>query len=216
MSRILRCNPARPEKAVLSAVVEALSAGSVVVLPTETQYSLSVRADTDGMLERICRIKKRERLLTPAMFVKDLKMAKRFCEVNAVAEKLAAKYFPGPLTLIMPKKKDQSVVSRDFLSDYGFGVRVSSSPVIAGVMERVPFPVTATSANISGQLTPSSVEQISQIMGDEVDLYLDGGLCRATTPSTVLKLNNGVDILRHGQIPEAEIRQFLAGGKPDE
>jgi L-threonylcarbamoyladenylate synthase len=216
LSRILRCNPARPEKAVLSAVVEALSAGSVVVLPTETQYSLSVRADTDGMLERICRIKKRDKSLMPAMFVKDLEMAKRFCEINAVAEKLAAKYFPGPLTLIISEKKDQSFVSRDFLSDYGFGVRVSSSPVIARVMERVPFPVTATSANISGRLTPPSVRQISQIMGDEVDLYLDGGLCRAATSSTVLKLNNGVDILRHGQIPEAEIRQFLAGEKLDE
>jgi len=213
LSRILRCNPARPGKAVLNAVVEALSAGSVVVLPTETQYSLSVRADIDGMLERICRIKKRDKSLMPAMFVEDLEMAKRFCEINAVAEKLAAKYLPGPMTLVVPGKKDQSAVSTDFLSGYGFGIRVSSSQVIAGVMERVVFPVIATSANISRQLTPSSVKEISQIMGDEVDLYIDGGQCRATTPSTVLKLNGGADILRHGQIPEAEIRRFLEGEK---
>jgi tRNA A37 threonylcarbamoyladenosine synthetase subunit TsaC/SUA5/YrdC len=69
--------------------------------------------------------------------------------------------------------------------------------------------VTATSANISGEITQATVGEIRSVLGEEVELYLDGGPCRSVVPSTVVKIAERVEILRHGMISEAEIKSFL-------
>jgi L-threonylcarbamoyladenylate synthase len=182
-------------------------------MPTETQYSLSVRADDVQAMSKIGRIKKRDMKSKPALFVKDMDMAEKFCEINDKARKLAEKYLPGPLTMVLPAKNDQHFVSTDFLSDDGFGIRISSSPLIRMLMDRLAFAVTATSANISGELTHDSVEKIAGVFGDMVDLYIDGGPCRGIVPSTVLKVTDDLSVLRHGLISEAEINRFMSLGE---
>lgn len=212
MNRILACHPVRPEVGVIEEAVAALNRGAAVVMPTETQYSLSIRADKDMAPARICLIKERPEALKTSLFVKDLDMARRFCTIVRTAEKLAACLLPGPLTLVLPPLKDQDVVAEGFCSPEGIGIRVSSSPVVAAVMDRVSFPVTATSANISGRVTPDSIDEISGDLGDAVDLYLDAGPCRGRIPSTVVRVDDEVTILRPGLIPETEIRRCLDEG----
>jgi len=211
LSRRLSCDAANPDKDVIERVAEAFRDGRTVVMPTETQYALSIRASVDDAFEKICRIKQRKEGLSVALFVQDMQMAERFCDISDVAKKLADRFLPGPLTLVLPGKKGQTTVAAGFLSPHGFGIRVSSSPIVKAVMGRLAFPVTATSANISGRTTPQTVPEISRSLGDTVDLYLDGGPCRAVTPSTVVKADDDVTILRHGVIPEREIRRFLEG-----
>jgi L-threonylcarbamoyladenylate synthase len=196
VSRVIVCNPAAPEEKVIAAVVDALTEGLAVVIPTETQYGLAVRADSDNAPELINRIKGRAESEKSALFVRDIAMAERFCRFTPIARSLTAKFLPGPLTLVLPSKEDQTAVSPLFLSLHGIGIRLS-------------FPVTATSANRSGEMTPSTVDLIRTMLGDAVGLFIDGGPCRGITPSTVAAVNGEVQILRHGAIAEAEIRSHL-------
>ena len=212
MSRVIRCDPRYPDDTVLNKAAEVLDSGGVIVIPTETQYGLAIRADRDGTLDKICRLKKRDANLRPALFVKDIEMAENFCIMNNDARRLADNFLPGPLTLVLAPVEGQASVSRDYLSDDGYGIRISSSPVVAGIMNRLAFAVSATSANISGQQTPTGITEIEKLFGDDVELYLDGGLCRAKTPSTVVKVNGGIKILRHGQIAEKVIKESLSTG----
>ncbi len=209
MSRILRCDPQNPDDTVLETAVEVLTSGGALVLPTETQYGLAIRADRNDSLSTICRIKKRNEVLKPALFVKDMDMAEKLCLVDNAARRLAAVFLPGPLTLILPPLSNQSMFSPEFMSEDGIGIRISSSPIVSGIMKRLSFPISATSANISGHSTPDTITDIVALMGDQVELYIDGGPCRATTPSTVVKLNAHMTVIRHGQIAEAEIRKAL-------
>ncbi|MEE9441595.1 MAG: L-threonylcarbamoyladenylate synthase [candidate division Zixibacteria bacterium] len=209
MSREIKCDPVHPEDKTVQTIIAALNGKRIVVLPTETQYALSVRADASA-LEKIGRIKKRNLDLKPALFVKDMDMAEKFCMINKIARQLAEKFLPGPLTLVMPERKGQSFIPSEYKSELGFGLRLSSSPVIAAVMSGMDRPVTATSANISGQCGSSDINSIRQELGDAVDLYVNAGPCRAITPSTVLWVGDDTKILRPGMIPEREIEKALA------
>jgi len=212
LSRVLACHAQRPDPEVIDKTAAALRAGQVVVMPTETQYALSIRADQRWALDRICAIKKRSEIAKTALFVKDLKMVELFCHINRSARRLSRCFLPGPLTLILPGKEGQRSVASEFLSDDGFGVRLSSSPVIAAVMVRVPFPVTATSANISGSKVGRTAEEIRDELGEAVDLYLEAGPCPSPTPSTVVRVADDVTVLRPGIISEEDIFACLEEG----
>lgn len=209
MSREIKCDPAEPVDKIIQEIRAALNKEMIVVLPTETQYALSIRANQSA-LEKIGRIKKRNLDLKPALFVKDIEMAEKFCEINKIAMHLADKFLPGPLTLIVPEKKGQNFISSEYKSDLGFGLRLSSSKVMMSIMSGMEKPVTATSANISGQHGSSDIDYIKQELGDDVDLYVDAGPCRAVTPSTVVWAGDDTKILRHGMIPEIEIKKAIA------
>lgn len=212
MSRIVVCHPVHPAPDVIDQIVAALEAFAAVVLPTETQYALSVRADHREAAATISRIKRRSGDVPAALFVQSMDMARRFCIVSDLAQRLADRFLPGPLTLVLPPRPGQDVVAAGFCSADGFGIRLSSSPIIAAVMRRVPFAVTATSANISGAAVPETVALIEKSLGSEVDLFVDGGPCRGIIPSTVVKVTDAVTILRQGVIPETEIRRCAEAG----
>jgi len=209
LSRRLTCNPARPDDSVIGDVVRGLEDDLMVVMPTETQYALLMRADREDAPEKIGRIKKRSGVVPAAVFVKDIQMAELFCEMSYMARRLAARFLPGPMTLVLSARAGQRAVAAGFASQDGFGIRISSSPVVKAVMAKTSFPVTATSANISGETSLATVQEIAEVFGEDVDLYVDGGPCRGVVPSTVLKVTDTVSVLRHGAIPEAEIRRFL-------
>jgi L-threonylcarbamoyladenylate synthase len=212
VSVVLACDPTTPDPDVIEQAAETLTRGGAVVLPTETQYGLSLRADSPDAPHKIDRIKKRNKTLPVALFVKDIQMAELFCEPTDTARKLAARFLPGPLTLIMPARPRQTAAATAFASPDGFGVRISSSPVVTAVMNQVTFPVTATSANLGGRRTPATIAEIRDELGDGVDLYIDGGPCRGLVPSTVVKAGDRVEIIRHGIIPDAEIKTVTGQG----
>lgn len=198
-----------PDAPIIEEAVAELRSGNAIVLPTETQYSLSVRADRRDVLETIGKIKKRDFARKSALFVKDMKMASQFCDISETALILARKFLPGPLTMVLPAKVNQKAVDEKLASNDGFGIRISSSPVIRQVVDSLDFPITATSANISGGLPHVTVADIMEELGELVTLYVDGGACPGRTPSTVIKVADELEILRPGQIPESELRNYL-------
>jgi len=212
LSRVLTCNPADPDRQTVEDAVRSLTDDHAVVLPTETQYGLAIRADRPDAPEKISRIKRRTATFPVALFVKDMRMAERFCEITDRARILADRFLPGPLTMVLPVRRGQDAAALGFASPDGFGIRISSSPLVAAIAARLDFPVTATSANLSGARTPSTVNEIKKELGDAVELYLDGGPCRGIIPSTVVRVSDGVHVLRPGVIPEVEIISALEEG----
>ncbi len=213
MSTTIRCDAGNPDPAVIAEIADELEAGKIVVIPTETQYGLCLRADRDDSMEIISSVKRRNQAVKSALFVKDMVMAGRFCMVNDIAHTLAELFLPGPLTMVLPPKANQCVVCNDFASNHGFGVRISSSPIVYTLMNRLPFPVTATSANLSGNLTPPEVNRIKETFGDDVSLYIDCGPLRTKIPSTVVRVHDDdIEVVRHGLIAERDLRRHLNKG----
>ncbi len=209
MSRILKCDPVKPEEELIEIVELALRKGGAVIIPTETQYGLALRADMDDVIEKICEIKMRDGGQKPALFVKDMDMASTFCKINEKALLLAEKFLPGPLTLVLPIKTGQDYIPMDFASSKGIGIRISSHPFLKKLTAQIDFPITATSANISGKTVPEDINSIMEMLGDKAAIYIDAGPIHGRIPSTVVCVDDEIQILRPGAIPEKEIFDAL-------
>lgn len=188
---------------------EVLTAGGVVVAPTETQYGLLARADREVCIQRVCELKQRSVEKPMAMFVSKSNDITRYAESTPFVMKLAARYLPGPLTIVLKALSRVVVpIARNGL----VGIRISSSPVIAAIVERVDFPLTATSANLTGGVEVSAIDDVQKLFGGEVDLYLDGGICEGE-PSTVVDCTTTPPrVLREGAISAVDVRAMWQEG----
>jgi L-threonylcarbamoyladenylate synthase len=202
------CN--MPDKRLLARAVAVLERGGLVVAPTETRYGLLARADQGKILKKLFEVKKRSMTMPISIFVREISGIGNWGELNPVALMLARRFLPGPLTLVL-----RAVVPEQpgLVTDGKIGIRVSSSPVMQALLENMTFPLSATSANISGGPELESVTDVLSLLGDKVDLYLDGGPLTAM-PSTVVDCSAGHPvILRQGSIGAEEIREVV-GKKP--
>lgn len=196
-----------PPLDVVEEMVAVLEKGGVVAAPTETRYGLVARADKDEVVRRVFEIKKRSLSHPIAVFFPSVEIAAHYVQWNPSAQFLAAIYLPGPLTLILPKAPEWKTI----LSPRGsLGIRISSAPLIRAVTERVRFPLTATSANISGEKEPATVEEVAAALGGtNLDLVIDAGEV-AEKPSTVVDCTvSPVRVVREGSITEKEIAAVL-------
>lgn len=201
--RILKLN-----KSSLKESVEVLNRGGVVVYPTETVYGLGVDATNKKAVEKILEIKERDEGKPVSIAVASVDEAKKYCEWNEVAERLAERFLPGPLTIILKRKN--SLVKELNLDDK-VRIRIPEHPFVLKLLKEFSKPITATSANLSGGDNPTNVRIVVEQIGDKVDLVLDGGECKQKMPSTVIDLTEGLKIYRVGVISEKEIRNALRG-----
>jgi len=200
--QIEKIDPNNPVMSLIERAIAALESGGVVVAPTETRYGLLARADKQMPTGRFLAIKPRSAGKPVAVFVGTVEMMMHYAEMNPIAQLLARVFLPGPLTVVVPAigSWDRMIVPNRTI-----GIRVSSSPVIQAIMERVDFPVTATSANLPGDDDNSDVASIAATLGDRVDLYLDGGVLLGA-PSTVVDCSQDEPvILRQGAIAADQI-----------
>ena len=195
-----------PDQNVIDRVAALLRQGGLVVAPTETRYGLLARADNNRTLGRLYKAKRRSRDVPTALFVKDYESVSEYGETNETTDRLASAFLPGPLTLVLRAiaGSHQSVVVAGKV-----GIRVSSSPVISSLLEQVDFPLTATSANVSGEPENETATEIATVFGESVDTYLDVGPL-AGPVSTVIDCSHGtVQVVREGAISERRVRQVL-------
>lgn len=187
----------------------ALNAGELVVYPTETFYGLGADASSPRALERLFAIKRREPDKPVALIVADLAMARQIvAEIPAAALRLAHKFWPGPLTIILPARSGihAALLGRDG----GVGLRVSSHPIAHELVRRLGRPLTATSANLAGEPPADSIEQARAAFGDKIAVYLEGGRLGLTAASTVVAFDGSrPNVLRVGPISEAQIAAAL-------
>lgn len=204
---MLEIDPDRPAEAILEKAAVILRRGGLVVAPTETRYGLLARADRQPLLEQLYRVKKRDLNQATAILVRGREELAKLGVLNRSARLLLNTFLPGPLTLVLSSRQDWPPPR---VVEGKIGLRWSSSPVIEGLLKRLDFPLTATSANISGRPDPAGVEEIESQFGTLVELYLDAG--RLTGPvSTVVDCSEEtVQILRDGAVVRKDIEDVLS------
>ena len=195
-----------PDPAALDQAAQALSCGELVVAPTETRYGLLVRADKQEYIKKLYGLKQRDLRQATALFVRDLTEAAKLGRLTAAAETLFEQFLPGPLTLVLQAVPDWPPPR---VVDGKIGLRCSSAATIRGLLDRLPMPLTATSANISGESEAESVEELAAVFGERVALYLDAGPLTGTVSTVVDCSVDPVRILREGTISRERIRQAL-------
>jgi L-threonylcarbamoyladenylate synthase len=204
MSRTL---PATPEAIAEAAAV--LRAGGLVAMPTETVYGLGARALDSVAVSRVYAAKQRPATSPLIAHVESIAQARSLLlEWPDSAQRLAEAFWPGPLTLVLPKAAHVP----DALSGGGprLGVRLPAHPVALALIQALGEPIAAPSANRFMQLSPTRAEHVERGLGDAVDLILDGGDCAFGIESTVVRLEpDGATLLRPGAIPAALIEQVL-------
>lgn len=193
----------------LDRAVELLRAGGLVGFPTETVYGLGANAlDREAVL-RIYKAKGRPATSPLIVHVSGVAMAKRVVsEWPEAAEKLAARYWPGPLTLVLPKAKRIPKEVTGGLETVG--VRMPAHALALALIAKARLPLAAPSANRFTELSPVSAGQVRRSLGAAVDLVLDGGPCRVGIESTVLSLAGPSPVLlRPGMVSREQIEALI-------
>lgn len=189
-----------PSAEDFSAALAALRRGEVVVFPTETFYGLAADALEAAAVERVVELKGRSSDSPIAVIIANRAMLPQIAaDVPPLAEKLIARFWPGPLTLVLAAKKN---LPAPLLNREGkIGVRISSHPVASRLAGELGRPITATSANPTGQEPARTIAQAREYFADRVDCYLDGGSLVAENASTVVEIiGDGVRVVREGAI----------------
>jgi L-threonylcarbamoyladenylate synthase len=188
-----------------AAVVRAaklLRAGEVVALPTETVYGLAANALDPRAVARIFEIKGRPAHNPIIVHVCDVHMAQRCVQSwPPLAGKLAGAFWPGPLTLVLPR----AAIIPDAVTAAGptVGVRWPSHPLIQAVIRECAFPLAAPSANLSNRVSPTSASHVRRQLGHKIPLIIDGGQSQVGIESTVLDISvSPPRVLRPGMIHE--------------
>lgn len=183
-TRVVDLEPWAPAPAALDDAAAVLRAGGLVAFPTETFYGLGAAALDGGAVRRVVELKGRPETKPLLVIVDSLAMAERVGTLTRAARDLAARHWPGALTLVVPARAD---VPPEVTAATGtIGVRVSPHPVAQGLVRALGAPVTAPSANPSGAPPPTTAAAVLAYFRDRLELVLDGGATPGGEPSTVL------------------------------
>jgi len=195
-----------------------LAQGRLVALPTETVYGLGADATNGEAVAAIFAAKGRPRFNPLIVHVADLEAARRQGVFNPLADRLAAAFWPGPLTLVLPRAACATVSLLVSAGLDSVALRVPSHPVAAALLRQTARPLAAPSANASGRITATSAAHVAAELGGRVDMILDGGATPLGLESTVIGFDQGrAVLLRPGAIAREEIEAVtgplaVAGG----
>ena len=182
--------------------------GEIVAFPTETVYGLGADAFNVDACKKIYSAKQRPADKPLTLHVATFEMIEQIAEISTAAEKLIEKFFPGPLTLILPKKN----IVPDFVTcnSKSVGVRFPKNSVAQDFIKIAGVPIAAPSANISGKNPPTTAQEVFENLNGKVEIILDGGKCNVGISSTVADISSGeLKILRQGIISVAQILETL-------
>jgi len=214
VSEVFEVDPEHPttSSAALAAAARALAQGLLVVLPTETVYGIACRPDEPSATGRVFAAKRRPHSLNLPVLVADAKAAWELGVSDDRATRLAAAFWPGPLTMVLPRSGRSQPWELGERRD-SIALRVPDLPLASSLLRRVG-PMAATSANLSGQLSPSDRDELVATFGHFVAVYLVLVLGIAPAhgnPSTVVDLTGEeVRVLRPGPLPAERIRATAA------
>ncbi len=200
----------QPDADAYSAAAALLQSGEVVAFPTETVYGLGADATNDRAAARIFEVKGRPSFNPLIVHFESLEAAAREIETNPWAEALAEAFWPGPLTLVLPRRPDSRI---SLLCSAGLptlAVRVPRHEIGQRLLQAAQRPLAAPSANASGRISPTSAAHVAASLGNRVPMILDGGDCEVGLESTVVDLSGDQPvILRPGGITRAQLEAVL-------
>jgi L-threonylcarbamoyladenylate synthase len=189
--------------------IEILRSGGLVAFPTETVYGLGADATRSESVRRIFAAKGRPVTNPLIVHVSNVEVARRYvAKWPEAATDLARQFWPGPLTLVLPKSDQIATEVTAGLNSVG--LRVPDHTLALALLREFNGPIAAPSANRANRISPTTADHVRQELGDAVDLILDGGRCRVGIESTVLDLTgNSPCILRPGAITREQIQEMI-------
>jgi L-threonylcarbamoyladenylate synthase len=190
--------------------LDALKRGELVAFPTETVYGLGADATNDTAVAQVYAAKGRPSFNPLISHVHDADAAYALGSFLGEAKKLAASFWPGPLTLVVPRQEgcDVSLLASAGLPS--LAIRVPNHPLALELLAAFGKPVVAPSANPSGRISPTTAEHVRVGLGDKVSVVLDGGACAVGVESTVVGFMGGhAKLLRHGGLAREAIETIL-------
>ena len=183
----------------IKTAIEHLNDGAIIVIPTETVYGLAVDSANEAAIEALYELKGRDPTKPFQMMVQSLEDAAEFVLLDDRARKLAAAFLPGPLSFVLHSSKKPNTT---------IAIRIPNHPTTLQLLQVWGKPITATSANLSGQPAATSAEEVKYIFPQL--LTLDGGKCRVGVASTVVDLTGkDIKILREGSITLEQLASRL-------
>jgi L-threonylcarbamoyladenylate synthase len=192
--KLIKIDAITPEKDKMELARNTLKVGGTVIYPTDTVYGLGANVFHDEAVKKVYSFKKRPIHKPISVCVSKVEDIHKFAFLDQNVDKMVQKLFPGPYTLIFEKKEHfKSKVS----STNRIGIRIPDNPVCRELS--LNFPITTTSANISGDVSPKSAEEALNSLGEGVDLIIDSGPCPGKLSSTVVDMTHSPPkILRQG------------------
>jgi L-threonylcarbamoyladenylate synthase len=208
MPRLITIDPAAPEPAALAAATEALRAGALIAFPTDTVYAVACDPTNAAAARRIFAAKGRPPDQPLILLGHDAAALFAYGRPSPAAEALAARFWPGPLTLVVPLAAD---LPTEVTAGGGtIGLRVPDHPVALKLLESYGAPLATTSANRSGRPEAVTARQVARALGDAVDIVVAGGPRPAGVVSTVLDLTREpATIVRRGAVSIEQIGEVI-------
>jgi L-threonylcarbamoyladenylate synthase len=197
------------DRNAIDACVRCLSGGGLVAFPTETVYGLGCDATNAQAIARLYLAKGRPSFNPLIAHVADLGAARKIARFDADAEKLTQKFWPGPLTLVLPKAAGCDVAELATAGLDTIAVRVPSHPFARQLVVAFGKPVVAPSANVSGHVSPTTAAHVRSDLAGRIDLIADGGPTEVGVESTIVGCFEEVVLLRPGGVPRAALEAVL-------
>ncbi len=207
---IVKINSQQPESSLVTYVAEKIRAGEVLGMPTDTFYGLAADPFNLHAVDRIYDIKSRSRHKPLSLLIESVDQAADLAwPVPEIFYLLARRFWPGPLTMIV--KADPKLPLKVTANTGNVALRVPAAEVPLAIIRSAGLPITATSANLHGEMECTSAMQVRDQLGDCLSLIVDGGQAPGVMPTTIVDLTTDGNwrLLRHGTIPEEQIVELL-------
>ncbi|MHA1408986.1 MAG: L-threonylcarbamoyladenylate synthase [Candidatus Odinarchaeia archaeon] len=207
--KIIKVDVMNPNPKILKEISQEIKNGKIVAYPTDTLYGLCTNPFDSSAVKRLFKVKQRKIEKGLPILVSDILALGKIAEVNRKAKDIIEIFWPGAITLILPKKK----LLPDLVTGSSFTVAVRQpASQIAIRLARLTYGfIIGTSANISGsRIPPTTADQVVTELNDEIDIILDGGKTQTSKPSTIIDLTcSPPKIIREGKISVSQLREFL-------
>jgi L-threonylcarbamoyladenylate synthase len=196
-------------EAAVAAAARCLANGGLVGFPTETVYGLGADATNPAAIARLYQAKGRPSFNPLIAHVGDLEAARLIGRFDAQAAALAEAFWPGPLTLVLPRTRDCAVADLATAGLDTIAIRVPAHPLARSILLAFAGPVVAPSANLSGHVSPTTAAHVQSDLAGRIDLIVDGGAVAVGVESTIIGCFETPMLLRPGGLPRGEIERVL-------
>ncbi len=208
-TKIIKISPDTIEIDKIDKIARVLQEDGIIAYPTETFYGLGASGFSAAAIQKVYRLKRRDPEKPLSVVISELAMLYQITsEIPPILRPLISKFWPGPLTVIL---KASPTVPILLLGPEGtIGVRLTGHKWVRSLVHQVSFPITATSANVSGEMEISDPKKVKALFEGEVDLIVDGGKTKGLFPSTVVDLSGEeASLVREGAISSTRLKKYL-------
>jgi L-threonylcarbamoyladenylate synthase len=196
-------------EAAAATAARCLAEGRLVAFPTETVYGLGADASNAAAVARLYQAKGRPAFNPLIAHIRDIEAARQIAQFDAPAMALAEAFWPGPLTLVLPKSKGCVVADLATAGLDTIAIRVPAHPIALEILRAFGGPVVAPSANLSGHVSATTAAHVQTDLGGRIDLVIDGGPVEVGVESTIVGCFEQPMLLRPGGVPSGEIERVL-------